>query len=620
MRKSVLTHSLCFSLLAGGLWPMAAGAQDLPPDDGGFEIETVEVPEETGFFRGLSRNIGRYVGATIGATYGGSEAVDKNLQAVNLQFNIPAFKSVKTVLNGDIGTYTNTYTLELSDQDKATLDECRRQDFNPAWADDPPDGDSGQQALQQFQQFVNLGCYRVIVDGSYLVPKLERIVQEDFAELNEAYVQWEPFSFATLKAGRMPVVLGQFELFSPLGFLMPLKATGTKTRSSRADMTLAQDGVQLSLFPLQQLEVQLTTIPKTRIDRATEKRNRQFVDLESEGLNFAPGQSVSEAFEDIGDHDTMVARVLYVGNLFTLGVTAIEGAETGEDMVRDARLSKRPCDYDVNFNPNDFNFGFYNNDCTESFFRDGSRFDIYELTGDEGLRYSDMSAQAVELNVPFFNKWNFTFEYSVFEHERQIDVMPRWDDSSRPRDYFPGFNDKLQPGNPNVHCAQDNPNDCQYDFSATYERILNENNGSIIFDMQTQRVSAGISYKGDKWLMNFQIAHQMQEGVEALDEYLREYASYDLFFDDDMIDAIPIINVARQLGAENQGYLGGGFGAFTQSYGMGVFGGWRFFERLEIGGFAGMALDITGADEIEARGYETPEDSVFVSVGVNYLF
>ena len=75
-------------------------------------------------------------------------------------------------------------------------------------------------------------------------------------------MQWEPFSFATLKAGRMPIVLGQFELFSPLGFLMPLKATGTKTRSSRADMTLAQDGVQLSLFPLQQLEVQLTAIPK----------------------------------------------------------------------------------------------------------------------------------------------------------------------------------------------------------------------------------------------------------------------------------------------------------------------------------------------------------------------
>ena len=84
MRKSVLSHSLCFSLLAGGLWPVAALAQDLPPDDGGFEIETVEAPEETGFFSSFSDNIGRYVGATIGGTYGGSEAVDKNLQAVNL--------------------------------------------------------------------------------------------------------------------------------------------------------------------------------------------------------------------------------------------------------------------------------------------------------------------------------------------------------------------------------------------------------------------------------------------------------------------------------------------------------------------------------------------------------
>ena len=77
-------------------------------------------PKKPAFSAAL-RQYCRYVGATIGGTYGGSEAVDKNLQAVNLQFNIPAFKSVKTVLNGDIGTYTNTYTLELSDQDKATL-------------------------------------------------------------------------------------------------------------------------------------------------------------------------------------------------------------------------------------------------------------------------------------------------------------------------------------------------------------------------------------------------------------------------------------------------------------------------------------------------------------------
>jgi hypothetical protein len=54
----------------------------------------------------------------------------------------------------------------------------------------------------------------------------------------------------------------------------------------------------------------------------------------------------------------------------------------------------------------------------------------------------------------------------------------------------------------------------------------------------------------------------------------------------------------------------------------------KFFKPANVKGvglasetvFAGMALDITGADEIEARGYETPEDSVFVSVGVNYLF
>ena len=67
------------------------------------------------------------------------------------------------------------------------------------------------------------------------------------------------------------------------------------------------------------------------------------------------------------------------------------------------------------------------------------------------------------------------------------------------------------------------------------------------------------------------------------------------------------MNAVRLLGDEKQGYAGFGFGSFGQNFGFGLSVGWRYFEKLEVGVFGGMALDVTGADEIEAEGYESPK-------------
>ena len=85
-------------------------------------------------------------------------------------------------------------------------------------------------------------------------------------------------------------------------------------------------------------------------------------------------------------------------------------------------------------------------------------------------------------------------------------------------------------------------------------------------------------------------------------------------------DILPIVNAVLLLGAEKEGFIGAGFGTFGQNFGFGLSGGWRFFEKLEIGAFGGMALDVTGADEIEAEGYDTPQDEGYFSFGINYLF
>lgn len=102
---------------------------------------------------------------------------------------------------------------------------------------------------------------------------------------------------------------------------------------------------------------------------------------------------------------------------------------------------------------------------------------------------------------------------------------------------------------------------------------------------------------------------------------------YDTYYSEDTeengsgaSDIIPIVNIVRLLGAEKQGYAGAGFGTFGQNFGFGASAGWRFYERLEIGLFGGLALDVNGADEIEAEGYDTPEGDGYFNLGLNYLF
>ena len=141
--------------------------------------------------------------------------------------------------------------------------------------------------------------------------RIGTLVDDSFAELTEAYIQWEPTSFATIRAGRQPIVLGQFEVFSPLMFTSPMKARGTKTKTTKADMSYAQDGVQLSLFPFSQVEVSFTAIPKMRLDPVNEKRFKQFASLKSDFTNFI--EEPVSVLQDIGDNDMSVARIMYYG-------------------------------------------------------------------------------------------------------------------------------------------------------------------------------------------------------------------------------------------------------------------------------------------------------------------
>ena len=601
-----------------------AQAQGLPPDDGGFEIETAPEPEE----EGLLDNLSQYLGATVGTNNGTSTAVDKTISALNVQVNLPELIGLKTAVSFDVGSYKNTYKLELNESRRNNLTQCQTILPNP--------DDDSISALneQQLQAFYENECYNVIDDGVYLVPEIERIVDDSFAVLAEGYVQWEPTSFATVRVGRQPIVLGQFEIFSPLMFTTPMKATGTKTKTGKADMSYAQDGVQLSLFPLPQLELSLTAIPKMRIDPANKKRFEEFALLKGDFINFVDEDGQSEILQDIGDNDMSVARLMYFGDLFTFGVTSIQGAETNEDPIREARLQQVGCEV---FFPNDTPPS--GSECAGGFqtvqdpfdpqntyqvpipgVSGQGAFDTFALTQDQGLRYAETDVIAVEFSLRLGSKLSLIVEQTIVESEKELGILPSGGQSGeKPRIFSLDNWNNFDPMDPNF-----DPYAGSTVLLPFYEDVYNNNDAKPYINVETTMSSAGFVYKGDRLLLNLQIAQRIQKGATEQEETWRKQLDYDTYEGTDSeqneTDILPILNAAYLLGAEKQGYVGAGFGTFGQNFGFGLSAGWRFFEKLEIGAFGGMALDVTGSDEIEAEGYDSPEGEAYLSFGANYLF
>lgn len=567
-----------------------ASAQGLPPADGGFEIETEESFEQKGFLENLSQ----YVGATAGVTSGTSEAVEKSLQAMNLAIDLPMPRGFKAAVSFDVGNYENVYTLELGEGEQFTVNDCQNQFSNglgtrpsdPSWTGSgsgpvydnmdsyqyredfrssltsPSDFDAFNDYEGDYEEQSGYDrCDRHFSDDGWDPLEKEITVDDSFSEVNEAFIQWEPTSFLTLQAGRQPIVLGQFEAFSPLMFLTPMKSTGTKTRTAKSDLSFAQDGLNVRLYPTSNIEVSYLQAGKMRIDPSTAQRLKQFADEDAGELKFVNDAEPNSFIEEVSEHELSVARIMYYGDRLTLGFTSVEAADTSMDMIRDAEIVAD----------------------------DGG----YALGSDNGMRFPEMTATAVELSYRLGSKWTFMMEFTEQETETQFSELPN--------EY--SYN--------------------QTDWMEQYQRVVTELDGRSYIDMNVTMASAGLIYKGERWLANLQLAQRTEEGATPVEDDLYQKLNYE-FIDtgatEEFDDILPILNVARLLGADKQGYVGAGFGVFAQSFGFGLTAGWRYFEKLEVGAFMGMALDVTGADTIEQQGYESPEGESYVNFGVNYLF
>lgn len=367
----------------------AAQAQDLPGDVGDFEIETGTAPE-TGF------DWSRYIGGAVGVVAADGDTTSRQLAALQLDFNLPASDRLKTFISVDFADFENSYTQELRDHVRDRRNRCARRFPD---ADEPPEVELSGETLEAHMartDWTNNRCNEVLDEnGGYLDPERETEVADSFADLREAYVQWQPTDFATLTLGRQSLVWGQFSFLSPVGFLLPTRAINTSPRPARADFSYAQDAVNLAVYPSRNNEIQLIHVPAMRIDPSVEENLKSYAQNRYD--DNAP------VFPDAGDYDMSAVRFTHYGERLTFAVTALDGTQQFLfDPVRDTHLVRSESGY-AYANP------------------------------DSGLKFADLEAVALEFSYILNSRWTLKGEYTAYESFDTLDFSDLSNLSDRDR-------------------------------------------------------------------------------------------------------------------------------------------------------------------------------------------
>lgn len=514
------------SLVCLCLLPFMAIAQGLPPDDGGFEIETESDTVQT---ESLTAKLEQYVGGSIGLVQAEGDVVDRTIAALHLDINLPATRRVKTAFSVDVVDYDITYRQKLRD------------------------------SVRRDREYGCLNGNSALCEA--LPDTQERKVVGDETTIREAYLHWEATDWASLRLGRQTMVWGQFDYFSPVSFLTPIRTGNTVPRATKADFALAQDALAVSLFPLANLEVQFIHAPQMRMDKAQRDSFETFAeDCRSLRHFFAEGEACDDARPDPGDIDLSVARLAYFGDQTQWAVTFMEGLDQFSEPVRRARLQQ-------------------------------TSNGAYELINVGPRAFTASQAWGVEWSRRLTNSWTLRGEYTEQEIRDDIDLF--------------------------LLNQQDNDNQWQ-----ELANLMAANNRTY-FDSIQQIAALGALYEGDVWTINVQLMSFDTVAKDRLDADLEraEEVAYGENDDDDASSIAPIFNVARRLGAENQGYFSFGAGAFFNAYGFGLFGGWTFAEKIRIGGLVGVTAHVSDDGDFDDEHYETvDEGDTLVQLGVNYLF
>ena len=567
-------------------------AQDLPPDDGGFDIETVELPDG-----GLWGQFNQFVSGSLGTVQADGDVLDRDISVLELDFNIPASDRFQTVLSLDAIEYDLTYTQDLrANVNKRRTRRCDLLQNAFAQIDDQAD-DGSDMIFYAGKSFSNAGAAEMHAEELLPCPDTETFEPEllpttrefevtgDDVDMREAYLQWQASDYATLRVGRQIMVWGQLEYLSPVAFLAPTRTTNTSFRANKAELGYGQDSVQLSLFPLSNVELQLIHAPEMRIDPSLRDSYGGF-DSFSDGIVYAEGHTRNMTEPEISDYDFSVARLVYFGTNTTVALTAVEGVNALYEPVRDVELVRH---------------GQNGANCTN----EDNNEAVYCFSDDKGRQYTPSTAYGLELSQRLTDKWTLRFEHTQSEYREALD--------------------SFRPIGRSIDVLQPEKNNSQTDATILPDAIIGGGKGRFHIDREQAISALSFLYEGDIWNINLQLVALQSEPLTTIDENLDEADKAEQRRLGSTVDeddaAFPMFHVTRSLGAEEQGYFGVGSGAFFNAYGFGIFGGWTFAETLQIGAMTGISLEISENGPADTEFYHFDADnSIIAQIGVSYLF
>ena len=132
-------------------------------------------------------------------------------------------------------------------------------------------------------------------------------VTKNEADLRDAFLQYELIDDFVVYVGRRRQVWGQFDLFSPVGILLPVRFQSNAVDYKKTNYVVPQDNASISWFLGERLELQGHYFLSTQIDPLLE----EVIDMEST--------------RDVEDHSQYAGRLIYRPDWGTVGLTFYKG-------------------------------------------------------------------------------------------------------------------------------------------------------------------------------------------------------------------------------------------------------------------------------------------------------
>ena len=198
---------------------------------------------------------------------------------------------------------------------------------------DADNGRSGLQGRLRYQEDWSWGGAAVEAIAYYSSVELtlgrgENANQDTFTQtfetsdlvLREAYLRADPFEWWRLTAGRQVVTIGQFDIFSPVDFVLPVDFTNTRLSYNKVEYRLPQDALRNNFYRGNwRLEtVWFPTLLTDDLTRLVQSAPQQYYDP-------TQNRDVTVEREFPADENQYLLRLMYEGNDLTYGFTFYDG-------------------------------------------------------------------------------------------------------------------------------------------------------------------------------------------------------------------------------------------------------------------------------------------------------